>query len=51
MLIFDPLYGTFTASLLAVYMEDKQLGIRVSCLCVNRCSITHAGASNKASPS
>lgn len=47
----DLLCDTFTAGLLTVYTGGKQLGIGVSCLCVNRCSINHAGPANKASPS
>lgn len=47
----DRLCDTFTAGLLTVYTEGKQLGIGVSCLCVNRCSINHVGPANKASPS
>lgn len=47
----DLLCDTVTAGLLTVYTEGKQLGIGVSCLCVNRCSINHAGPANKASPS
>ena len=40
----------FAAAILAVYTGDKQLGIVVSWLCVNRCLINH-GPANKASPS
>lgn len=47
----DLLCDTFTADLLTAYKEGKQLGIGVSCLCENRCSINHAGPANKASPS
>lgn len=47
----DLLCDTFTAGLLAVYTEGKQLGIGVSCFCVNRCSINHAGTANTASTS
>lgn len=49
--ILDLLCDTFTADLLTAYTKGKQLGIGVSCLCENRCSINHAGPANKASPS
>lgn len=39
------------AYVLPGFMEDKQLGMGVSCLCMNRCSINHAGANNKSYPS
>lgn len=46
----DLSYDTFTAGLLPGYIEDKQLGMGVSCLCMDRCSINHAGANNKSYP-
>lgn len=43
----DLLCDTFTSGLLTAYTEGKQLGIGVSCLCENRCSINHEGPANK----